>query len=101
MQLPDPKQGRIPAESPGGRRLKICNRTVAFPDGVRQYATRRLHMSTDRIEKSIFLRAPRSRVWRAIATPEEFGTWFGVKLDGAFAPGKPVSGRITIKGYEN
>lgn len=58
-------------------------------------------MSTDRIEKSIFLRAPRSRVWRAIATPEEFGAWFGVKLDGAFAAGKQVSGRITISGYEN
>jgi uncharacterized protein YndB with AHSA1/START domain len=58
-------------------------------------------MSTDRIEKTVFLRAPRSRVWRAIATPEEFGAWFGVNLEGAFAPGKPVSGRITIKGYEN
>ena len=58
-------------------------------------------MSTDRIEKSIFLRAPRSRVWRAIATPEEFGSWFGVKLEGAFAPGARVTGRITVKGYEN
>ena len=58
-------------------------------------------MSTDRIEKTVFLRAPRSRVWRAIATPEEFGAWFGVNLEGAFAPGKQVSGRITIKGYEN
>jgi uncharacterized protein YndB with AHSA1/START domain len=58
-------------------------------------------MSTDRIEKSIFLRAPRSRVWRAVATPEEFGAWFGVKLEGAFAPGARVSGRITIAGYEN
>jgi uncharacterized protein YndB with AHSA1/START domain len=58
-------------------------------------------MSTDRIEKSIFLRAPRSRVWRAVATPGEFGAWFGVKLEGAFAPGARVSGRITIAGYEN
>ena len=58
-------------------------------------------MSTDRIEKKIFLRAPRSRVWRAIASPEEFGTWFGAKLDGAFEPGARVLGRITIKGYEN
>jgi uncharacterized protein YndB with AHSA1/START domain len=58
-------------------------------------------MSTDRIEKTIFLRAPRSRVWRAIATPEEFGAWFGVKLDGAFAPGARVSGRITNPGYEH
>ena len=58
-------------------------------------------MSTDRNEKSIFLRVPRSRVWHAIATPEEFGAWFGVKLEGAFAPGARVSGRITIAGYEN
>jgi uncharacterized protein YndB with AHSA1/START domain len=58
-------------------------------------------MSTDRIEKKVFLRAPRSRVWRAISTPEEFGAWFGAKLEGAFAPGARVLGRITIKGYEN
>jgi uncharacterized protein YndB with AHSA1/START domain len=58
-------------------------------------------MSTDRIEKKILLRAPRSRVWRAIASPEEFGTWFGAKLEGAFEPGARVLGRITIKGYEN
>jgi uncharacterized protein YndB with AHSA1/START domain len=58
-------------------------------------------MSTDRIEKRVFLKAPRSRVWRAIATAEEFGTWFGVKLEGAFAPGARVSGRITIPGYEH
>jgi uncharacterized protein YndB with AHSA1/START domain len=58
-------------------------------------------MSTDRIEKSVFLRAPRSRVWRAIATAEEFGTWFGVKVEGAFAPGARVSGRITTPGYEH
>lgn len=58
-------------------------------------------MNTDRIEKTVFLRAPRSRVWRAIVTPEEFGAWFGVNLDGAFAPGKRVSGRMTIKGFEH
>jgi uncharacterized protein YndB with AHSA1/START domain len=57
-------------------------------------------MSTDRIEKSIVLRAPRERVWRAIATPEEFGAWFGVKFEGAFALGARVPGRITIRGYE-
>lgn len=58
-------------------------------------------MSTDRIEKSIFLRAPRARVWRAITTPEKFNSWFGVNLEGAFAPGARVSGRITIPGYEH
>ncbi len=58
-------------------------------------------MSTDRIEKSIFLRAPRSRVWRAIANAQEFGAWFGVNLEGAFAPGARVTGRITTPGYEH
>ena len=38
--------------------------------------------STDRIEKKVVLRAARSRVWRAIASAQEFGTWFGAKLEG-------------------
>jgi uncharacterized protein YndB with AHSA1/START domain len=58
-------------------------------------------MSTDRIEKKIVLKSPRARVWRAIASAEEFGAWFGVKLAGSFAPGARVEGRITIAGYEN
>ena len=43
--------------------------------------------STDRIEKEVILRAPRSRVWRAIGDAEEFGRWFGCRFDGPFAPG--------------
>lgn len=58
-------------------------------------------MSTDRIEKSVVLRAPRSRVWRALSDAEEFGTWFGVKLEGDFTPGAHVRGRITHPGYEH
>jgi uncharacterized protein YndB with AHSA1/START domain len=57
--------------------------------------------STDRIEKRIVLRAPRSRVWRAIATAEEFGTWFRVNLEGGFAEGATIRGRITHPGYEH
>ena len=57
--------------------------------------------NTDRIEKQIFLRAPRSRVWRALTQAEEFGSWFGVKLDGKLAPQRSVTGRITSKGYEH
>src|SRR2546430_2487597 len=67
-------------------------------------ATWRLLMSmtiTDRIEKTVTLRAPRARVWRAIASAEEFGVWFGVKLDGAFAEGATVRGKITHPGYEH
>src|SRR5262252_4077337 len=58
-------------------------------------------MKTDRIEKKVILRAPRSRVWRAIVSAEEFGAWFGVKFTGVFAPGARVTGRITTPGYEN
>ncbi len=57
--------------------------------------------STDRIERKILLRAPRSRVWRALTNPVEFGTWFGVKVEGTFAPGARVRGAITHKGYEH
>lgn len=57
--------------------------------------------STDRIEKSVVLRAPRERVWRALADAQAFGTWFGVALDGAIAPGARLSGKITHPGYEH
>src|SRR2546427_12696256 len=58
-------------------------------------------VSTDRIEKRVVLRAPRSRVWRAITNAAEFGTWFRVHLDGAFAEGRPVRGKLSIPGYEH
>ena len=58
-------------------------------------------VSTDRIEKRVVLRAPRTRVWRAIANAQEFGTWFRVKLEGAFTVGKPIRGRLAIPGYEH
>jgi uncharacterized protein YndB with AHSA1/START domain len=58
-------------------------------------------MSTDRIEKRIVLRAPRARVWQALANAEAFGEWFGVKLKGSFAPGARLPGEVTHKGYEH
>ena len=57
--------------------------------------------STDRIEKHIVLRAPRSRVWRALTDADEFGQWFRVKLEGPFVEGATVRGRITYAGYEH
>jgi uncharacterized protein YndB with AHSA1/START domain len=56
---------------------------------------------TDRIEKRVLLRAPRSRVWRALTDAGEFGTWFGVTLHGPFAEGATVRGQITHPGYEH
>jgi uncharacterized protein YndB with AHSA1/START domain len=58
-------------------------------------------MSTDRIEKRIVLRAPRSRVWRALANADEFGSWFGARLVGEFAPGARVAAQLTIPGREH
>ena len=56
---------------------------------------------SDRIEKRIELRAPISRVWRAITDYREFGEWFRVKLDGPFVPGKISIGHVTYPGYEH
>jgi uncharacterized protein YndB with AHSA1/START domain len=57
--------------------------------------------SSDRIEKVVVIRAARSRVWRAITTAEEFGAWFRMNLDGEFAEGETIRGRITHPGYEH
>ncbi len=55
----------------------------------------------DRIEKRIELKAPVSRVWRALTDYREFGEWFRVKLDGPFVPGQVSRGHITYPGYEH
>ena len=50
---------------------------------------------TNDIEKRIELKAPVSRVWRAITDYREFGEWFKVKLEGPFVAGKVSRGQIT------
>ena len=55
----------------------------------------------DRIEKRIELKAPVSRVWRALTDHREFGEWFRVKIDGPFVPGQVSLGHITYPGYEH
>jgi uncharacterized protein YndB with AHSA1/START domain len=61
-----------------------------------------MNPSTDRIERSILLKAPRSRVWRALSNAEEFGDWFGVALkEKSFAAGQRVQAQITHPGYEH
>lgn len=58
--------------------------------------------STDRIERKILLKAPRSRVWRAVSDAEEFGKWFGVDFKGQrFAAGQPARGQISNPGYQH
>src|ERR1700688_4374220 len=61
-----------------------------------------MNTSTDRIERKILLKAPLSRVWRALSDAKEFGDWFGVDFKGkTFVAGKPVEGQITYPGYEH
>ncbi len=58
-------------------------------------------VTTDRIEKEIIIKAPRSQVWRAIAEPREFGAWFRVDMSGVeFRTGQPVHAKMTYPGYE-
>lgn len=56
---------------------------------------------SDRIEKTIDLKAPVSRVWKALTDYREFGQWFCVKTEGPFVPGQPAAGQITHPGYEH
>lgn len=56
---------------------------------------------SDRIEKRIEIRAPVSRVWRALTDHREFGEWFRVKLDGPFVAGQVSRGHMTYPGYEH
>jgi uncharacterized protein YndB with AHSA1/START domain len=51
-------------------------------------------MAMDRIEKKILLRASRARVWRALTDASEFGSWFGMKIHGAFVAGARVQATI-------
>jgi uncharacterized protein YndB with AHSA1/START domain len=57
--------------------------------------------TTDRIEKAIILRAPRSRVWRALTDSAQFSEWFGATLKDPFLPGARVQGPVTSRGYEH
>ncbi len=51
-------------------------------------------MTDNRIEKHVLLKAPLDRVWQAITDSRQFGAWFGMDLDGPFAAGQPITGRI-------
>jgi uncharacterized protein YndB with AHSA1/START domain len=53
-----------------------------------------LLVNTDRIEKKVMLHAPCERVWEAISRADQFGSWFGVALDGPFEAGKRITGKI-------
>jgi uncharacterized protein YndB with AHSA1/START domain len=56
---------------------------------------------TDRVEKTIELKATVARVWRALTDHHEFGQWFRVRLEGPFVPGQVARGNILHPGYEH
>jgi uncharacterized protein YndB with AHSA1/START domain len=58
-------------------------------------------VNTDAIVKQVLVRAPRTRVWRALTDSREFGAWFGVSFSDRFAPGARMRGPITHKGYDH
>ena len=53
------------------------------------------------IEKQVAIKAPVSRVWRALTDYKEFGEWFRVKLEGPFVAGQVSRGLLTYPGYEH
>jgi len=57
--------------------------------------------SANSIEKRIELKAPVSRVWRALTDYREFGQWFQAKLEGPFVAGRVTKGQMTHPGYEH
>ncbi len=58
-------------------------------------------LTSDRIEKRIELRAPLAKVWRALTNYQEFGAWFGVKLESPFVVGQGSQGQKTHPCNEN
>jgi uncharacterized protein YndB with AHSA1/START domain len=54
-----------------------------------------------RIERSVWIHAPRARVWRALADVAEFSAWFRVNAEGQFAPGARIRMTSTHPGYEH
>ncbi len=57
------------------------------------------HMS--RIDQQIHIRAPRSRVWKALTTPSQFSTWFHATVSKPeFLPGERVDLVSTYPGHE-
>jgi uncharacterized protein YndB with AHSA1/START domain len=56
---------------------------------------------SDRIQQQIHIRAPRSKVWRALITPAQLCEWFRCKLPTAeFRVGERVDGASTYPGHE-
>jgi uncharacterized protein YndB with AHSA1/START domain len=51
-------------------------------------------MNTDRLVKEVLLKSSLERVWNALTDSNEFGSWFGMKLEGPFRAGQLLRGHI-------
>jgi uncharacterized protein YndB with AHSA1/START domain len=58
-------------------------------------------VTTDKIEKTIELKAPVERVWSALTDHKQFGEWFRVNIEEPFVVGQEAHGRILHPGYEH
>ncbi len=56
---------------------------------------------SDSVTKKVVLRASRARVWRAISDSTEFGSWFGMRVEGPFVAGTSAKGIITPTTVDN
>jgi len=65
----------------------MCNLEVAYMNNT--------------IEKTIELKAPVARVWRALSDSREFGEWFRVRFEGPFVAGQVARGQLLYPGYEH
>src|SRR5947209_10435435 len=54
----------------------------------------------DQIEKTVMIRAPRSKVWNALTKMEHFSKWFRVKSPDEFRPKARVNLTSVYPGHE-
>jgi uncharacterized protein YndB with AHSA1/START domain len=52
-----------------------------------------------RIDRTIEIKAPPERVWRALTNSKELSTWFEMKIEGEIAPGQEVWMTTTNEKY--
>ena len=55
----------------------------------------------DKIERSILLKAPVDRVWRALSDHREFGEWFKADISEPFSVGAVIKCRSKYPGHEH
>jgi len=54
-----------------------------------------------KIERTVEIMAPVSKVWEAIIDHKKFGEWFRCKLDQPFKEGEMSTGMMTYPGFEH